>query len=344
MKYRNLGNSGVQVSTLCLGGMTFGEPDASSMMHGAASPKEVAHQILDRAVDAGINFIDVADIYGNDGLSERVLGEWLTATDQRDNLVIATKFRFRSRPGANGSGASRYRIMRCVEDSLDRLRTDRIDLYQIHAQDLDVPEDEILRALDDLIRQGKVLYVGCSNYTAYRLMQSLWTSDSQHLTRFVSLQAQYNLVVRDLEREHLPLCQTQGLGLLPWSPLAGGFLSGKYMSAQTIPPGSRFETERFRQNLQRFDKPRNWAILQALEQVAAQLNAPVSAVALAWLLHQPAVSSVIFGARTLDQLQANLQAAVLELSHDQKQILDNASEFDVGYPYDFLARVSGGRW
>ncbi len=169
---------------------------------------------MDRALDAGINFFDTADVYGNDGLTERVLGNWFTQSKRRDEVVLATKFRFRMGKGPNGSGASRYHIRAAVEESLRRLKTDRIDLYQVHMQDIDTPEEETLRALDDLVRQGKVLYIGASNYAAYRLVDSLWTSKSQHLTRFVALQAQYSLVVRELEREHVPLCEQFGLGIL----------------------------------------------------------------------------------------------------------------------------------
>ena len=344
MQYRNLGRSGLKVSTLCLGGMTFGEPDATSMMHGAASSADEAHAVLNCAVEAGINFIDVADVYGQDGLAERVLGDWLTASKKRDDLVLATKFRFRMGPGPNEAGASRYRIMRCVDDSLRRLQTDRIDLYQIHAQDLEVREDEILRALDDLVRAGKVLYVGCSNYAAYRLVESLYTSDAQRLERFVSLQAQYSLTVRDLEREHVPACLRQGLGILPWSPLAGGFLSGKYRKDQAPPIGSRYDAERWKKSLARFDAPRHWQILAALDAVAAELQTTVAAVALAWLSQKPAVTSVIFGARTVAQLQDNLKAADLSLTAAQMTALDTASAFDVGYPYEFLGRLTGGRW
>src|ERR1700754_3111288 len=176
MKYRNLGASGVKVSSLCLGAMTFGEADEKSFMHKAGSDEATSHAVLDRAVAAGINFIDTADVYGQDGLSERVLGNWIASRGARDRIVLATKFRFTMGDGPNRSGASRYRIVRCVEDSLRRLKTDRIDLYQIHMQDVETPEHETLRALDDLVRQGKVLYVGCSNYAAYRLMNALWTS------------------------------------------------------------------------------------------------------------------------------------------------------------------------
>src|SRR5215831_15042619 len=228
MKYRNLGSSGAKVSTLCLGGMTFGEADEKSFMHKAGSDEATSHAVLDRALAAGINFIDTADVYGQDGLSKRVLGNWLAARGSRDKIVLATKFRFTMGEGPNRNGASRYRIVKCCEDSLRRLRTDRIDLYQIHMQDITVPEEETLRALDDLVAAGKVLYVGCSNYTAYRLMHSLWLSRTNRWTRYVTLQAQYSLISRDLEREHVPLCRTEGLGILPWSPLAAGFLTGKF--------------------------------------------------------------------------------------------------------------------
>ncbi len=344
MQYRNLGRSGVKVSTLCLGGMTFGEADASSMMHGASSSQEEAFAVLDHAVAGGINFIDVADVYGQDGLAERVLGDWLVKSQKRDDLVLATKFRFRMGPGPNQTGAARYRIMRTVEDSLRRMQTDRIDLYQIHAQDLEVPEDELLRALDDLVRAGKVLYIGCSNYTAYRLVESLSTSEHQRLERFVSLQAQYSLTVRDLEREHVPACLRHGLGILPWSPLAGGFLSGKYRKDQAPPAGSRYDTERWKKSLDRFDNARNWQILAALDETAAETSQSVAAVALAWLSQKPAVTSVIFGARTVAQLDDNLKAAELTLSPAQMARLDTASAFEVGYPYEFLGRLTGGRW
>ena len=347
MQYRALGRSGLQVSTLCLGGMTFGEADANSFMHKAGTDAATSHAILDAFVAAGGNFVDVADVYGEDGLSERVLGHWLAKNQNRDKTVLATKFRFRMQPGVNGSGASRYRIMQCVESSLRRLQTDHIDLYQIHMQDLDTPEDEILRALDDLVRHGKVLYIGCSNYAAYRLVESLYTSEAQRLERFVSLQAQYNLLVRDLERELVPACRRHGLGILPWSPLAGGFLTGKYQPDGGLPSGARLANRP--KAWPTYDKPRNWQILQATQEVAAELSAgsaqpvAVSQVALAWLLHKPAVTSVVFGARTPQQLQDNLGAADLVLTADQMARLDAASAFEAGYPYDFIARTHG-RW
>ncbi|HTR49618.1 MAG TPA: aldo/keto reductase [Kofleriaceae bacterium] len=333
MKYRNLGAAGVKVSTLCLGAMTFGEADDKSFMHKAGSDEQTTFAILDRALAAGINFVDTADVYGQDGLSERVLGHWLAQRGTRDKLVLATKFRFTMGDGPNKNGASRYRIVRCCEDSLRRLGTDRIDLYQIHMQDITVPEDETLRALDDLVTAGKVLYVGCSNYAAYRLMHSLWLARTGHLARYVTLQAQYSLLVRDLEREHAPLCRQEGLGILPWSPLAGGFLSGKFERGKPPDDGARLgQKDRFK----RYDTERNWRVLDAVRAVAAEVGSTPSAVSLAWLLAKPQVSSVIFGARTVAQLDANLAAADLELSPRHVDVLDQASAFELGYPYEFI--------
>ena len=341
MEYRKLGSSGVKVSTLCLGTMTFGEPSEGSMMHGVAADEQTSFAIMDRALAAGINFWDTADVYGNDGLTERVLGNWFTQSKRRDEVVLATKFRFRMGKGPNDTGASRYHLRSAVEASLRRLRTDRIDLYQVHMQDVDTPEEETLRALEDLVRQGKVLYIGASNYAAYRLMDSLWTSKSQHLSRYVALQAQYSLVVRELEREHVPLCEQFGVGILPWSPLAAGFLSGKYRKGQPPPDASRLA--RWKDRLAGFDTPRHWRILETLDAVAAELNASPAQVALAWLLRKRAVTSVIFGARTLAQLEDNLKAAELKLEDSQFKRLDEASALELGYPYSMLQHLQG-RW
>jgi aryl-alcohol dehydrogenase-like predicted oxidoreductase len=342
MKYRQLGQSGVRVSELCLGAMTFGEADEKSMMYKVSCDEKTSFAILDRALDAGVNFVDTADVYGQDGLSERVLGSWFEKARRRNQVVLATKFRFTMGEGPNRSGASRYRIVRCCDDSLRRLKTDRIDLYQIHCQDMFTPEDEILRALDDLVRQGKVLYIGASNYTGYRLMDSLWRSQTGGLERFVSLQAQYSLVVRDLERELVPVCRDRGVGILPWSPLAGGFLSGKYGKDQAPPAGSRLEQRRER--LARFDNPRNWRILEAVRQVAQEVGASASSVSLAWLLAKQAVTSLVFGARSVEQLEDNLKAVEVTLGAEQVGRLDQASAFDLGYPYEVISQVSDGRW
>jgi aryl-alcohol dehydrogenase-like predicted oxidoreductase len=304
MEARNVGRSGLKVSPLCLGAMTFGEADSQSFMHEVGCDEATSFAIMDRSLEAGITFFDTADVYGQDGLSERIVGAWFERTKRRDAIVLATKFRFRMAEGALGTGASRHRIMRACEDSLKRLRTDRIDLYQIHMQDIDTPEDETLRALDDLVRQGKVLYIGCSNYAAYRLTDSLWTSKTGGLERFVSLQTQYSLVERSIEREHVPLCRTHGLGILPWSPLAAGFLSGKYQKGQRPPSGARLE--KWKDRYARFDNERNWRILEAVRSVSTEIGATISQVALAWLLAKPEVSSVIFGARNVAQLDDNL--------------------------------------
>jgi aryl-alcohol dehydrogenase-like predicted oxidoreductase len=341
MEYRKLGHSGVKVSTLCLGTMTFGEADENSFMYGVGANEEVSFAIMDKALDAGINFFDTADVYGQDGLTERVIGKWFAGRGRRDEVVLASKCRFRMAPGPNGTGASRRRIVRAVEDSLRRLGTDRIDLYQIHMQDIETPEQETLRALDDLVRAGKVLYIGASNYAAYRLTESVLTSERLGLERFVSFQAQYSLVVRDIEREHVPACQAYGLGIIPWSPLAGGFLSGKYSKDQAPPAGSRLE--KWRQRYDGFDKPRNWTIIEAVRAIAKERNTTPAAVSLAWLLRKDAVTSVIFGARDLAQLDDNLAAASLELSADDMKRLDEASGFDVGYPYAMIKNIQG-RW
>ena len=241
--------------------MTFGEADENSFMHKIGADEETSFQIMDRALEAGVNFFDTADVYGQDGLSERVLGRWFEKSGKRDEIVLATKFRFRMGKGPNSTGASRRRIVQACEASLKRLGTDRIDLYQIHMQDIDTPEEETLRALDDLVRAGKVLYIGCSNYAAYRLVHSQWISRTDHLEKFVTLQAQYSLIVRDLEKELVPACRDFGLGILPWSPLGGGFLTGKYEKGKGAPSGTRFE--KWAERYERFDNDRNWRILEA---------------------------------------------------------------------------------
>lgn len=341
MEYRNLGRSGLKVSKLCLGTMTFGEANADSFMHNVGCTEKDAYGIMNRALDAGVNFFDTADVYGQDGLTEQVIGRWFKEDSRRDDVVLATKFRFRMSDDANGSGASRHRIMRTVEDSLRRLQTDRIDLYQIHMQDVETPEDETLRALDDLVRQGKVLYIGASNYAAYRLVDSLWTSKSERLERFVSLQAQYSLIVRELEREHVPACEAHGLSILPWSPLASGFLSGKYDKDSEPPNDSRLA--QWKERFERFDNERNWHILDAVKSVSKEVDASPAQVSLAWLLHKPNVASVIFGARSIGQLEDNLKAADVTLSGPLMARLDEASKLELGYPYDFMKRVQN-RW
>lgn len=341
MEYRSLGNSGLKVPVLCLGAMTFGEADDKSFMHKVGCDEKTAFAIMSRALERGVSFIDTADVYGQDGLSERVVGAWMAENKTRDRVVLATKFRFRMGEGPNSTGASRYRIVRTVEDSLRRLKTDRIDLYQIHMQDIETPEDETLRALDDLVRAGKVLYLGASNYAAYRLTDSQWIAKTEHLHRFVALQMQYSLLVRDLEREHIPVCKQFGIGVLPWSPLAAGFLSGKYARNQPPPPGVRLE--KWKERFADFDGERGWRTLDAVNAIAKERETTASAVALAWLLAKPAVSSVIFGARSIAQLDDNLKAADVKLGADDVKRLDDASAVELGYPYKFIANIQK-RW
>jgi aryl-alcohol dehydrogenase-like predicted oxidoreductase len=271
MKYRQLGHSGLKVSTLCLGTMTFGEADENSFMHKVGCDEETASQIMAAALDAGVNFFDTADVYGKDGLTEKVIGGG-SSGNKRDDVVLATKFRFRMGKGPNGSGASRLRIVRTVEDSLRRLQTDRIDLYQIHMQDIDTPEEETLRALDDLVRQGKVLYLGCSNYAAYRLMESLWTSDAAASSASWRSRRSTAWWSATSSASTCRLCRKHGLGILPWSPLAGGFLSGKFQKDQPPPPGSRLD--KWKERSPRFDKPRNWQILAGAQGGRPRRSAP----------------------------------------------------------------------
>ena len=341
MQYRKLGRSGLDVSTLCLGTMTFGEADEKSFMHKVGCDEKTSFAIMSKSLDAGVNFWDTADVYGQDGLSERIIGKWFAEHKRRDDVVLATKFRFTMGDGPNKSGASRYRIVRCVEDSLRRLGTDRIDLYQIHMQDITVPEEETLRALDDLVRQGKVLYIGCSNYAAYRMVQSLGIADKRGYAGYVALQAQYSLVKRELEREHVPACRELGLGILPWSPLAAGFLSGKYHKDGKAPAGARLD--KWQDSYKGFDNERNWRIIDAVRAVADELGATPAQVSLAWLLRKDCVTSVIFGARDEKQLDDNLASAKLSLDDAQMARLDEASAFELGYPYDFMQRIQS-RW
>jgi aryl-alcohol dehydrogenase-like predicted oxidoreductase len=341
MDYRSLGTSGLKVPVLCLGAMTFGEADDKSFMHKVGCDEKTSFAIMSRALERGVGFIDTADVYGQDGLSERIVGAWMAETKSRDRVVLATKFRFRMGDGPNASGASRYRIVQTVEASLRRLKTDRIDLYQIHMQDIDTPEEETLRALDDLVHAGKVLYLGASNYAAYRLTDSQWIAKTEHLHRFVALQMQYSLLVRDLEREHVPLCRQFGLGILPWSPLAAGFLSGKYVKDQPPPPGVRLG--KWKERFAGYDNDRGWRTLAAVNALAKEKSTTSTAIALAWLLAKPMVTSVIFGARSIEQLDDNLKAADVKLSAEEVARLDDASAFELGYPYNFITNIQK-RW
>jgi len=291
MKYKSLGKAGVKVSELCLGTMIYGRQvdEASSV------------KIIKRAVEQGINFIDTADVY-TEGGSEEIVGKAIEG--MRDDIVLATKVRGRTGPGPNDEGLSRKHIMQNVEASLRRLRTDYIDLYQVHRPDPTTPLKETLTALNDLVRAGKVHYVGCSNFPAWQLEKALRTCDANDLEPFISVQPRYNIIDREIERELLPLCIEEGIGVIPYSPLAGGFLTGKYQPDKPAPEGSRgqLRPEWISHNF----TPRNQAILQELERLSKETGMSMSQLSLAWLLANPAITSPIIGASQLEQLEENI--------------------------------------
>ncbi|HLM75160.1 MAG TPA: aldo/keto reductase [Polyangiaceae bacterium] len=340
MEYRQLGKCGLRVSSLSLGAMTFGE--STTFMKGITSPDDEARRVFDAAVDAGINLVDTANVY-SEGRSEELTGEWIRG--KRDRVLLATKCRFPIgfgiRPvGPNDMGLSRKHILDACEASLKRLNTDVIDLYQVHMQDTSVPIDETLRALDDLITQGKVRYVGCSNYTGYRLVESLWSADKNRRHRFEAVQLQWSLAVRDAEREVVPACRAFGLGTLVWGPLASGFLSGKYQRGQSPPEGSRLSS--WQDTYKKYDNERSWGLLDVVGNIAKRRETTHAAVALAWLLSRPEVSTIIIGARTVGQLEDNLKATELKLAQEDIKELDDASKPEWGYPYAFIG--ARGPW
>ncbi len=334
MELRQLGRCGLRVSALSLGAMTFGE--SQTFMKGVTSNDDDARRVFDRAVEAGVNLIDTADVYG-DGASEVLTGQWIAG--KRDRLLLATKCRFPfgmgQRPSSpNDQGLGRRHIMRSCEASLARMKTDVIDLYQMHLQDGSVPIEETLRALDDLVTQGKVRYVGCSNYTGYRLVESLWRADVRDTVRFESVQLQWSLVTRDAEREVIPACRAFGPGPLIWSPLARGFPSGEYKRGQKAPEGSRLE--QWRDSFRAYDTDRNWNLLSVIGGIAEKHSTTHAAVSLAWLLARRETTSIIVGARNLQQLDDNLKALEVKLSPDDIKSLDEASKPEWGYPYTFI--------
>lgn len=334
MEIRNLGSSGLRVPQLCLGAMTFGE--SQSFMKGVTSPDDEARAVLERCLEKGVNFVDTANVY-SEGRSEELLGTWVR--DRREKFIIATKCRFpmmmgAGRPDPNTYGLSRKAIIRACEDSLRRLQTDYIDLYQVHMQDRRAPIDETLRALDDLVRDGKVRYVGCSNYTGYRLGEAVMAARQMGVQGYVSVQFQWSLIVRDAEREVVPACRHFGLGMLIWSPLSRGFLSGKYRQDSKPPAGTRLSE--WRDSWKQLDTDRNWQVLDAVDSVAAKHQTTPAAVSLAWLLRQPGLTSVIIGARTVAQLDDNLKALDVKLDEDDMKALEQISRPDWGYPYSFI--------
>lgn len=317
MQYRRLGNSGLKVSPLCLGTMQF----------GWTADVPTSFRVMDAFVEAGGNFIDTADVYsswvaGNQGgESETIIGRWLEARGSRHTTIVATKFNGRLWPGPNGDGLSRGHVMKAVEDSLKRLKTDYIDLYQTHWPHYDTPQEETLRALDDLVRVGKVRYIGCSNEQGWRLMKAMGISDRNNLNRIISVQPPYNLVRRDdFERELEAVCLDQGVGVIPYSPLQGGFLTGKYRRSAT--PDSVRAGE-----LKKFSTERNFQLIDLLEERGKAHNATVAQMALAWLLHRPSITAPIIGANSVEQLKDLLGSLEVVLTAEDIQAIDQASSW-----------------
>lgn len=308
MEYTRLGRTGLKVSRLCLGCMTFGR----EIDEAASLP------IIQRALDEGVNFFDTANVYGN-GASEEIVGRALKGV--RQSIVLATKVYGQAGPGVNDRGLSRYHIMRAVEDSLRRLQTDHIDLYQVHRWDADTPIEETMRALDDLVSQGKVRYLGCSNFFGWQLLKALWASDRGGWARFDCVQPAYSLIRREIEHELLPACEDQGIGVIPYSPLAGGFLSGKYARGAEVPKGTRFDVAKFYQDV--YMKDKSWRILEGLAAHAEKRGTPKEQLAIAWVAAHPAVTAPIIGARSVEQLEQGMAAVSLarSLSAEEREAL-----------------------
>ncbi|HEX6851082.1 MAG TPA: aldo/keto reductase [Candidatus Polarisedimenticolaceae bacterium] len=321
--YRLLGRSGLRVSPLTLGTMTFGED------WGWGADRETSRRILDRYLERGGNFIDTANLYTN-GTSESLLGDFLEG--RREQVVLATKFTLSMRRGdPNGGGNQRKNLVQSLEASLRRLRTDRIDLYWVHAWDGITPVDETMRALDDAVRLGKILYVGVSDYPAWKVAQANTLAELSGWTPFRALQVEYSLVQRDVERELVPMARELGLGITPWAPLAGGVLTGKYTT------GGDSQRRDRNMNLHRLGE-RTDRIVRELLAIAGELGRSPAQVAIRWCLERPGVTSPILGARNVEQLEDNLGALAFTLSDDQRRRLDEASAIVLGWPHDFLAQ------
>ncbi|KRE85115.1 aldo/keto reductase [Arthrobacter sp. Soil764] len=343
MQYRTLGHSGAVVTSYALGTMTF----------GAEATEEASHAILDSYFEAGGNFIDTADVYSA-GASEEIIGRWLASRPEvRDKAVIATKGRFPMGTAPNDVGTSRRRLTRALDDSLRRLGVEQIDLYQMHAWDPITPLEETLRFLDDAVTRGKIAYYGFSNFLGWQLTKAVHVACNKGWNPPVSLQPQYSLLVRDIEFEIVPAALDAGIGLLPWSPLGGGWLSGKYKRDQR-PSGATRLGENPERGMEawkaRNENPRTWAVIDAVQDIADAHGVSPSQVALAWLADRPAVTSVILGARTKEQLADNLAAADLQLDAVEVDRLTRASQPETGvYPYGPMAqeqrsrKMEGGR-
>jgi aryl-alcohol dehydrogenase-like predicted oxidoreductase len=337
MNYRYLGKTGLRVSELCLGAMTFGRQNE-------ATEKE-SFAMMDRFVSKGGNFIDTANVYGT-GISEEIVGRWLKEQN-RDDLVIATKVRFPMGEGPNDVGLSRKHVLSAMNGSLRRLQTDYIDLYQVHCWDPKTPLEETLSTLNDLTRKGIVRYIGASNFTGWQLQRALDASRENGLEAFVCLQPQYNLLCRSTEWELIPLVLREGLGVIPWSPLRGGWLSGKFKRGMTAPPaGSRIELAEEKdwgEKWSAYNNEQTWCALDGLQKVAGESGRSAAQVALNWLLQKPGVTAPIIGARNMEQLENNLGATGWTLTPEQVAVLDAASYVPPPYPYDFIAKFAAQR-
>lgn len=333
MEQRKLGSSGTTVSALGLGTMTF----------GAETGEEEAHRQLDRFVEAGGTFVDTADVYTR-GASEEILGNWLEGSGLRDGLVIATKGRFPMGDGPLDRGAGRRHLMRAIDASLSRLRTDHVDLYQVHGWDPETPLDETLETLDTIVATGRARHVGWSNVTGWQMQRIVDRCEMSGWSRPVTLQPQYNLLDRSIELEILPMCLEEGIGILPWSPLGGGWLTGKY-SPEQRPTGETRLGEDPERGVEAYDKrnvDRTWNVIEVVAEVAGARGVTQAQVALAWVRQRPGVSSVILGARTVTQLEDNLGSSELILDHDEISRLTAASAPGVPpYPHGFLIKQAG---
>ena len=336
MDYRQLGHSGLRVSALTLGTMTFG--GRGHWTRVGATEVDTATRQVDMCLDAGVNLIDTADVY-SDGLSEEVVGK--TLKGRRDRVLIATKARFAMGDGPNDAGLSRHHLIRACEASLRRLGTDYIDLFQVHEWDGHTPLEETLSALDHLVNSGKVRYIGCSNYAAWHIMKALGISERKNLQRFISQQIHYSLQARDAEYELVPVALDQGVGILVWSPLAGGLLSGKYRRGQDMPEGSRHLTDWNEPPVH--DEDQLYDIVDVLVEIGEARGVSAAQVALAWTLGRPGVATVVVGARTEEQLADNLGAADLTLEDDERARLDEVSAPRLMYPYWHQAKSASER-
>ena len=338
MQYTTLGHTGLLVSRLSLGTMTFSGQGVYKVI-GSVDPKG-ADELVKAAIESGINLFDTADVY-SEGESETTLGRsFKNLNIARKDVVLATKVYSRMGPGRNDVGASRGHIMDAVEASLRRLRTDYIDLYQIHANDSVTPLEETLRALDTLVAHGKVRYIGVSNWQAWKIAKARGISELKNLTRFDTVQAYYSIAGRDLERELVPFLEAEKMGLLVWSPLAGGLLSGKFSRENQKPEGSR----RSEFDFPIVDKERTWKILETMAPIAKAHHCSPARISLAWLLTRPVVTSIIVGAKRLDQLHDNLAAVDLELTEDEIKQLDEVSALPPEYPGWMMPFQSADRW